>query len=300
MAINKIEIQNSTGDIYYPHTSSDIVKHNNSTLSAFLDLLENKFKTYLPVAGGTITGPIKPNANGTIDFGDSSKRFRHMHMTGTFSQNNGVCEALMYLFSDMKGLKFALNDANGTNINELFFCVRNNASYLEPKYDGVPVNGSYLNSIGLGRTGRRFRDVWSVNGTVQTSDINCKENIEEIVQSKSSLKTRNVSMLTKEDIYDTVKKLTPISFDYKGYGNFDVKDGESFRQIGISAQQLEELNADLFERVGVKSIVEEKGVENEEYGIKTFAYTNMLLVALQETINKVEKLEKEIEKIKQA
>ena len=44
MAINKIEIQSATGDIYYPHTSSDIVKHGNSTLSAFLTLLENKLK----------------------------------------------------------------------------------------------------------------------------------------------------------------------------------------------------------------------------------------------------------------
>ena len=33
MAINKIEIQNSTGDIYYPHTSSDVVKYGvNSTV----------------------------------------------------------------------------------------------------------------------------------------------------------------------------------------------------------------------------------------------------------------------------
>ena len=34
MAINKIEIQNSTGDIYYPHSSSDVVKHGtNSTVA---------------------------------------------------------------------------------------------------------------------------------------------------------------------------------------------------------------------------------------------------------------------------
>lgn len=58
MAINKIEIQNSTGDIYYPHTSSDVVKHGNHTLSAFLTLLENKFKSYLPLSGGTVTGKI--------------------------------------------------------------------------------------------------------------------------------------------------------------------------------------------------------------------------------------------------
>ena len=65
MAVNKIEIQSATGDVYYPHTSSDIVKHGNSTLSAFLTLLENKFKSYLPLTGGTMTG--------NLTMGNSSK-----------------------------------------------------------------------------------------------------------------------------------------------------------------------------------------------------------------------------------
>ena len=65
MVVNKIEIQSATGDVYYPHTSSDIVKHGNSTLSAFLTLLENKFKSYLPLTGGTMTG--------NLTMGNSSK-----------------------------------------------------------------------------------------------------------------------------------------------------------------------------------------------------------------------------------
>ena len=40
MAINKIEIQNSKGDVYYPHTSADVVKYGtNSTVKAELDKL---------------------------------------------------------------------------------------------------------------------------------------------------------------------------------------------------------------------------------------------------------------------
>ena len=36
MAINKIEIQSANGDIYYPHTSADVVKYNNSTIYLWL------------------------------------------------------------------------------------------------------------------------------------------------------------------------------------------------------------------------------------------------------------------------
>ena len=34
MAINKIEIQSANGDIYYPHTSADVVKYNNNILNS--------------------------------------------------------------------------------------------------------------------------------------------------------------------------------------------------------------------------------------------------------------------------
>ena len=93
MAINKIEIQSATGDIYYPHTSSDIVKHGNSTLSAFLTLLENKFKSYLPLTGGTLTGDLKiskSNAQITLNGKDTNYyQIAHSSANGTlvFSYN---------------------------------------------------------------------------------------------------------------------------------------------------------------------------------------------------------------------
>lgn len=93
MAINKIEIQSATGDIYYPHTSSDIVKHGNSTLSAFLTLLENKLKSYLPLTGGTLTGDLKiskSNAQITLNGKDTNYyQIAHSSANGTlvFSYN---------------------------------------------------------------------------------------------------------------------------------------------------------------------------------------------------------------------
>ena len=254
--------------------------------------------------GDTMTGNLNmaadiiPTTNGNRNFGTHTNRFQHLHLTGLVSTNNGHCESFLYLFTQNdggQGVKLALNAANGQNLNELFLSVRNNATHLEPKYDGVPVGGNYLNSMGLGRQGFRYRDLWCVNGTIQGSDINIKENVEEIPTKKT--KGRNTG-ITKERIYDTVKSLTPIIFDYKGYDTYDVNNGESFKQIGIAAQELEKLNPDLFSRVGTKGTVEKEGVKSEEYGIKPLAYTNMLLVALQQTMGKVEILEKEIEQLK--
>ena len=67
MAINKIEIQNSTGDIYYPHTSSDVVKHGtNSTVKAELDKLPATYLRAAQYRAGE-TGYLKLS-NGDIEY----------------------------------------------------------------------------------------------------------------------------------------------------------------------------------------------------------------------------------------
>lgn len=43
MATNKIQIEDHNGDIYYPHTSADVVKRGTSTVDADLKSVENKF-----------------------------------------------------------------------------------------------------------------------------------------------------------------------------------------------------------------------------------------------------------------
>ena len=96
MAINKIEIQNSTGDIYYPHTSSDVVKHGtNSTVKAELDKLPATYlratqyragdNGYLKLSNGDIEywakGVADGGANDTAHFTFSlpSGLFKSIH-----------------------------------------------------------------------------------------------------------------------------------------------------------------------------------------------------------------------------
>ena len=96
MAINKIEIQSANGDIYYPHTSADVVKYNNNTVSAFLKFLDDKFNNYLLSAGGTISGNILCKTNNTLKLGSSTARFHTIYSstldlgnsTGVYSTGN--------------------------------------------------------------------------------------------------------------------------------------------------------------------------------------------------------------------
>lgn len=67
MAINKIEIQNSKGDVYYPHTSSDVVKHGtNSTVKAELDKLPTTYLRAIQYQAGN-NGYLKLS-NGDIEY----------------------------------------------------------------------------------------------------------------------------------------------------------------------------------------------------------------------------------------
>ena len=83
MAINKIEIQNSKGDVYYPHTSADVVKYGtNSTVKAELDKLPATYlraiqyqagnNGYLKLSNGDIEywaqGVVNGGANETAQF----------------------------------------------------------------------------------------------------------------------------------------------------------------------------------------------------------------------------------------
>ena len=291
MAINKIEIQSANGDIYYPHTSADVVKYNNNTVSVFLKFLDDKFKNYFPLAGGTISGNILCNANNTLKLGSSTARF-HTIYTSTLDLGNstGIYSTGNYILALMCGRQ------QSGEAGEIFFSHNGTTYHFEPKWSG---DVALAQTIGLGRSNRKWRDVWSHAGTLQTSDISMKENIKKVVSENDAITidkndTNEVSNISSDSIFETVKSIQPITFNYKGSQNAgrtvnnDNKQDEYIqvaRQLGISAQELEKINPALFEYVGVKTETEnEAGEKVQSYSIKTLAFANMILVALQEEI----------------
>lgn len=113
--INKIEIQDSNGNIYYPHTESDIVKHGNGTLK---DAVDNK----LPLTGGNVTGNVNfANDNTGLGFFGGAKVFKkagtglrivpHSDVTGVVISNAADT-------SDVLTVRAAQLLYNGVNVVE--------------------------------------------------------------------------------------------------------------------------------------------------------------------------------------
>ena len=308
MAINKIEIQSANGDIYYPHTSADVVKYNNNnTVSAFLKFLDDKFNNYLPLAGGTISGNILCNAHNTLKLGSPTARFNTIY-TGILDLGSTIG---IYPLGDYT-LTFKCGRKQGGEAGELFFSHNGQAYHFEPKWSG---DVALQQTTGLGKSDRKWRDVWSYAGTLQTSDISMKENIKKVVSEDDAAMTREisaeeVSSISSDSILEAVKSIQPITFNYKGSrdimlvaeGNEQDEYAQVGKQLGISAQELEKIDPTLFEYVGVKTeTVNETGEKVPSYSIKTLAYSNMILVALQEEIKyrnkQIENLEEKIKSL---
>lgn len=204
-------------------------------------------------------------------------------------------------------LTFKCGRQQGGEAAEIFYGHNGTTYHFEPKWSGDVVLSE---STGLGRGNRKWRDVWSHAGSLQTSDITMKENVKKVVSENDAIIARSqsdetVSNISSNSILTAVKSLQPITFDYKGTrGSMRTSEANEYaqvgRQLGISAQELEKINPALFEYIGVKTEIEnEAGEKVKSYSIKTLAYSNMILVALQEAIKRIESLESEVNKLKQ-
>lgn len=264
----------------------------------------NHDNNYLKLTGGTMSGSILLNTNGNINIGNANNRLGTLY-TGVIDFNNsiGIYPQGQYV------LAFKCGRQQGGQAGELFYDHNGQAYHFEPKWSG---DVALPESTGLGKARNTWRDVWTHMGHNQTSDITKKENVkkivsdEEIAKYKKS-KLKDISLLSSNSITETVKQIQPITFDYKGavktLEDGTIADNDEIskvaRQLGISAQDLEALNPTLFEYIGVKTITEnEDGDLETRYSIKTLAFTNMLLVALQETMKEVETLKEEVKELK--
>lgn len=245
----------------------------------------NHTHNYLPLSGGTISGNILCNANNTLRLGSDTARF-HTIYAGTLDLGKGTG---VYPSGNYE-LALMCSRQQGGEAGEVFFSHNGTTYHFEPKWSG---DVTLTQTTGLGRSNRKWRDVWSHTGTLQTSDITMKENIKKVVSENNAITinkndANDVSNISSNSILETVKNIQPITFDYKGTRTVADRSSETAmvgRQLGISAQELEKINPQLFEYIGVKVEHEnEDGQKVQNYSIKTLSYTNMLLVALQEEI----------------
>jgi hypothetical protein len=140
----------------------------------------------------------------------------------------------------------------------------------------------FSSSISLGNSTYRWKEVWAVNGSIQTSDERFKKNIQEV---KYGL--------------ETVMKLHPVMYEWK-----DETMGKSVN-IGFLAQEVKKI---LPEVVVHQTISEREKREPKEwgadaqsdnYGMKYAEIIPVLTKAIQEQQLLIEELRNEIEKLKQ-
>ena len=245
----------------------------------------NHTHNYLPLTGGTMSGNILCNANNTLKIGSDTARFNTIYSSILdLGNSTGVYSTGNYRLALMCGRQ------QGGEAGELFFTHNGTTYHFEPKWSG---DVTLAQTTGLGKSKNKWRDVWSHAGTLQTSDITMKENVKKVVSENDTFKidkndTNDVSNISSNSIFEAVKRIQPITFDYKGTRTVADSSSEIAmvgRQLGISAQELEKINPQLFEYVGVKVEHEnEDGQTVPNYSIKTLAFSNMILVALQEEI----------------
>lgn len=262
----------------------------------------NHTHNYLPLSGGTMSGNILCNTNNKLRLGSATARFNTVY-TGVLDLGDSTG---IYPLGDYT-LTFKCGRKQGGEAGEVFYGHNGTTYHFEPKWSGDVV---LTESTGLGRSNRKWRDVWSHAGSLQTSDITMKENVKKVVSENDAIIAKSqsdetVSNISSNSILTAVKSLQPITFDYKGTrDSMRTSEANEYaqvgRQLGISAQELEKINPALFEYIGVKTEIEnEAGEKVKSYSIKTLAYSNMILVALQESIKRIEALESEVSKLKQ-
>lgn len=174
------------------------------------------------------------NHDGSIVFGDSSTsevtsqstneaRFQmDAAVEGDFTVNDGGDLTFSYLrfgaddgsnprlFYSNSSRAFSLTDGDELR---LFMDVRSTGD-VKPYSD----NGS-----SLGSSNNRWSEVWATNGTIQTSDARLKTNVAPI-----------------EDGLERVQTLRPVSFEWK--------DGDGEENLGLIAQEAEEVVPEAVER----------------------------------------------------
>lgn len=142
----------------------------------------------------------------------------------------------------------------------------------------------WTSSVTLGNSTWKWNAVWATNGTIQTSDKNKKENIQDISYG-----------------LDAVMKLKPISFQWK---DKEAQVGTG-KNLGFLAQDLELVIPDVVihtytSQEEIENARKEKGIEldPESYGVKYSELIPVLVKAIQEQQAIIESLQKQIDELK--
>lgn len=238
------------------------------------------------------SGSLHPTMNDNytyVGFGD--KRWKGAYFREEINSWNGNSGYQLHHFSSTNLSAFTLSCLGNTGeASAAIYLYNDGNKYLSPVTDC---------DIGLGRHGQAFRDVWAQHGTIQTCDMNAKENIKLISNNEVSVYTNGIeaSSITEHDLYNFIRNINVYSYNYKSYEETNDNEtnaiAESSKQFGILAQELKNIDEKIWEFIGINANEEKKTLA----AIKQGSINGLLLSGLKTAINKIEKLENKIQKI---
>ena len=216
-----------------------------------------------------ITGKI--HNVGTVD-----NRFRNLFISNwihSFDGSSGF--ELAHYVSDNSSrdsvMAISSIDSTGGVSAQIVLFNSNSVKYLNPSTDG---------DIGLGASDFRYRDLWSINGAIQTCDMNVKENIKTIDNIATVYSNMSNDDINSNDLYEYVKNINIYSYNYKN-------NTDSSKQIGVISQELKNTNDKVWEYLGISN-------EDELDAIKQGSMNGLLLSVIKTLIEKVEILESKL------
>lgn len=152
------------------------------------------------------------------------------------------------------------------------YLVLNKDGYLYNEYK----SGGSTAGFALGKSDRPFYSLHTSKGTFQVSDKRDKENIEYIDKSKNNLSGKDCLSFVKDNL---------------NLATYNMKtDKDAKKQLGFIAQDIMDTK--------LGSLIVEKGETEEDrltYSLSN--YVNVLAGALKESLNKIDTLEKRLEKL---
>lgn len=204
-AANKAQVafpyNSSSGGIYYRYKTS------GTWCSWVRVAMANELPNYLPLTGGTLSGAL----TGTNSYFENASAFARLGLVGTILCGYDTHANAKAGGSD--GRQFWLGQSGGTDSFAISSSLAGGMTFSTVaglRLQAYSANGKYLgltadrlrpsanDAYYLGDSNYRWKAVYAVNGTIQTSDRNQKENIQPIEQK----------------YIDLFNKLQPVTFEF--------------------------------------------------------------------------------------
>jgi hypothetical protein len=271
--------------VNHTHTGYATANHTHTGYAS-----SNHTHPYLPLTGGTIDGDLSVTENivslKSINIGAYEDVWRGVIMyrsTGTQKYLGRLCAG----HSSIKLTSSASANTVYGGVIESHNSSKTMMRYLFGNTAFVPLTDS---SAYCGTSSNRWASLYASTGTVYSSSKDEKADIVPVEQPQMARNDEESSYSdTKDLIVDGIKNTPLYSYKYRTLNNDDTF-------VGFLGQELEEQNKAFFDLIGT-SYVTDEGIK--QYDVRELSVLGVLWTGLQDALNTIDDLKREIKELKE-